>query len=159
MELTQTLHRLVQQDPDRPLTGYAGRIQTARECADRVARLAGGLRALGGGEGGGQLGEHRGHGPVRPAAASSVGERRWRTNDVTNTNRIPSRNGRSGAPSAGPLRRGRPARRAPRFDPRPKPLDRRVVGMGFPTAAPGSRMIRAAVSSVVDVFCVSLPGG
>ncbi len=45
--LTQGLHRAVQQSPDAPMTVCEGRTRTFREVADRVARLAGGLRALG----------------------------------------------------------------------------------------------------------------
>ena len=51
MYLTQGLHRSVQQHPDRPATICAGRTRTFAETADRVARLAGGLRALGVAEG------------------------------------------------------------------------------------------------------------
>ncbi|WP_031464928.1 acyl-CoA synthetase [Sciscionella sediminilitoris] len=47
MYLTQTLHRAVQQAPDRPATVFSGRTRSSAECANRVARLAGGLRALG----------------------------------------------------------------------------------------------------------------
>ncbi|HET6503107.1 MAG TPA: long-chain fatty acid--CoA ligase [Amycolatopsis sp.] len=47
MYLTQGLHRAVQQTPERPSTIYGGRVRTYRETADRVARLAGALRALG----------------------------------------------------------------------------------------------------------------
>lgn len=46
MQVTQSLHRAVQQDPDRPLTIYRHRSRTVAESADRVARLAGALRAL-----------------------------------------------------------------------------------------------------------------
>lgn len=51
MYLTQGLHRSVQQHPDRPATICAGRTRTFAETADRVARLAGGLRTLGVAEG------------------------------------------------------------------------------------------------------------
>jgi acyl-CoA synthetase (AMP-forming)/AMP-acid ligase II len=51
MYLTQGLHRALQQTPERPSTIYAGRVRTYRETADRVARLAGALRALGMAEG------------------------------------------------------------------------------------------------------------
>ena len=51
MYMTQALHRLVQQEPDRPLTVYQGRIRTVAESADRVARLAGALRSAGVGPG------------------------------------------------------------------------------------------------------------
>lgn len=45
--LTWTLDQTVRQNPDRPVTVYAGWTRTAAQCADRVARLAGGLRRLG----------------------------------------------------------------------------------------------------------------
>ena len=51
MYVTQALHRLVQQEPDRPLTVYQGRVRTVAESADRVARLAGALRSAGVGPG------------------------------------------------------------------------------------------------------------
>ena len=51
MYVTQALHRLVQQEPDRPLTMYQGRVRTVAESADRVARLAGALRSAGVGPG------------------------------------------------------------------------------------------------------------
>jgi len=51
MHLTQSLHRAVQQTPDAPMTIFNGRTRTFREVQDRVARLAGGLRALGVGSG------------------------------------------------------------------------------------------------------------
>ena len=51
MQLTQALHRLLQQEPDRPLTVYGGRVRTVAESAGRVARLAGALRAAGAGDG------------------------------------------------------------------------------------------------------------
>lgn len=47
MRLTQSLHRAFQQHPESPMTISGDRVHTARETADRVARLAGGLRALG----------------------------------------------------------------------------------------------------------------
>src|SRR4051812_7955162 len=47
MYWTQGLHRTLQQDPDAPATIYRQRQRTVREQADRVARLAGGLRELG----------------------------------------------------------------------------------------------------------------
>jgi acyl-CoA synthetase (AMP-forming)/AMP-acid ligase II len=47
MYLTQTLHQAVQQDPSRPITVFGTRSRSVAECADRVARLAGGLRSLG----------------------------------------------------------------------------------------------------------------
>lgn len=51
MNLTQGLHRCLQQTPDRIATIYRGRHRTFRGLADRVARLAGALRQLGMGEG------------------------------------------------------------------------------------------------------------
>jgi acyl-CoA synthetase (AMP-forming)/AMP-acid ligase II len=51
MQVTQALHRRVQQEPDRPLTVYSGRVRTVAESADRIARLAGALRSAGVGEG------------------------------------------------------------------------------------------------------------
>ncbi|MEO3876162.1 long-chain-fatty-acid--CoA ligase [Nonomuraea sp. B12E4] len=51
MYLTQGLHRALQQTPERPATIYKGRVRTYRESADRVARLAGALLALGMAEG------------------------------------------------------------------------------------------------------------
>jgi acyl-CoA synthetase (AMP-forming)/AMP-acid ligase II len=47
MYLTQTLHRNLQQNPDCPATIYRGRVRRVSESADRIARLAGGLSALG----------------------------------------------------------------------------------------------------------------
>ncbi|MFF0051088.1 long-chain fatty acid--CoA ligase [Streptomyces sp. NPDC005498] len=47
MYLTQSLHRAVQQNPDRIATIFGDRVRTWRESADRVARLAGALRGLG----------------------------------------------------------------------------------------------------------------
>jgi acyl-CoA synthetase (AMP-forming)/AMP-acid ligase II len=47
MYLTQSLHRAVQQHPDRIAVRFAGRQRTFREFADRVARLAGALQRLG----------------------------------------------------------------------------------------------------------------
>lgn len=47
MYLTQALHRAVQQTPDLAATIFGDRVRTWRECHDRVARLAGALRALG----------------------------------------------------------------------------------------------------------------
>jgi acyl-CoA synthetase (AMP-forming)/AMP-acid ligase II len=49
--ITQALHRAVQQNPDRPHTIYRDRVRTVAESADRVARFAGALRALGVGSG------------------------------------------------------------------------------------------------------------
>ena len=47
MYLTQSLHRSVQQNPDRPATIYRDRIRTVGESADRIARLAAALVAVG----------------------------------------------------------------------------------------------------------------
>ena len=47
MFLTQSLHRAVQQSPELPATICNGRVRTWAESADRVARLAGGLKSLG----------------------------------------------------------------------------------------------------------------
>ncbi|SEL79582.1 acyl-CoA synthetase [Streptacidiphilus jiangxiensis] len=47
MNLTQQLHRALQLAPDQPLTICGDRVRSARESADRVARLAGALRSLG----------------------------------------------------------------------------------------------------------------
>ena len=47
MNLTQGLHRSVQQSPHAPMTVCAGRTRSFAEVRDRVARLAGGLRDLG----------------------------------------------------------------------------------------------------------------
>ncbi|KXF51340.1 fatty-acid--CoA ligase [Rhodococcus sp. SC4] len=47
MYLTQGLHRATQQTPNRPATIFRDRVFTFAEQRDRVARLAGGLRALG----------------------------------------------------------------------------------------------------------------
>ncbi|MFD9940441.1 long-chain fatty acid--CoA ligase [Nonomuraea sp. NPDC059023] len=47
MYLTQGLHRALQQRPDGPYTVFGDRTRTVRESADRVARLAAALRALG----------------------------------------------------------------------------------------------------------------
>ncbi|KAI3604128.1 Long-chain-fatty-acid--CoA ligase (plasmid) [Cupriavidus necator H850] len=47
MYLTQALHRAVQQHADRIAVRFGDRQQTFREFADRVARLAGALQALG----------------------------------------------------------------------------------------------------------------
>lgn len=47
MYLTQGLHRGLQQTPDAVMTVCGGREQTFRTVAERVARLAGGLRTLG----------------------------------------------------------------------------------------------------------------
>ncbi|MTE16819.1 AMP-binding protein [Nocardia aurantiaca] len=47
MYLTQALHRAVQQTPTSPVTIFGDRIRQWDECADRVSRLAAGLRGLG----------------------------------------------------------------------------------------------------------------
>jgi acyl-CoA synthetase (AMP-forming)/AMP-acid ligase II len=47
MEMTAALHRAAQQHPDRVLTIFGDRERTTAESADRVARLAAGLRTLG----------------------------------------------------------------------------------------------------------------
>jgi acyl-CoA synthetase (AMP-forming)/AMP-acid ligase II len=47
MYLTQSLHRNLQQNPDRPATIYRDRVRTVAESGERVARLAGALRTLG----------------------------------------------------------------------------------------------------------------
>jgi len=47
MYLTQALHRAVQQHPQRIATRCGQRQRSFRECADRVARLAGALQQLG----------------------------------------------------------------------------------------------------------------
>ena len=47
MYLTQSLHRSVQQHPDRIAVRFAGRERTFSQFADRVARLAGALQQLG----------------------------------------------------------------------------------------------------------------
>ena len=47
MYLTQSLHRAVQQHPDRIAVRFGDRQRTFREFADRVARLAGALQKLG----------------------------------------------------------------------------------------------------------------
>lgn len=47
MYLTQSLHRNLQQNSERPATIYRDRIRTVAESADRIARLAGALADLG----------------------------------------------------------------------------------------------------------------
>lgn len=47
LRFTQGLHRALQSSPDAVATVYGDRTQTFRTVADRVARMAGGLRALG----------------------------------------------------------------------------------------------------------------
>ena len=51
MSLTQSLHRAGQQHPDRLATVFRDRRQSWRSLQDRVARLAGALKALGLGAG------------------------------------------------------------------------------------------------------------
>jgi acyl-CoA synthetase (AMP-forming)/AMP-acid ligase II len=45
--LTQSLHRNLQQSPNRPATIYRDRVRTVAESVDRIARLAGALTGLG----------------------------------------------------------------------------------------------------------------
>ncbi|RZL84120.1 MAG: long-chain-fatty-acid--CoA ligase [Rhodococcus sp. (in: high G+C Gram-positive bacteria)] len=47
MYLTQSLHRALQQQPDRIATIFGQRIRTVAESVDRITRLGGALRALG----------------------------------------------------------------------------------------------------------------
>lgn len=47
MYATQSLHRMLQQCPEMPLTVFTNRQYTVRQSADRIARLAGALRNLG----------------------------------------------------------------------------------------------------------------
>lgn len=47
MYLTQSLHRSLQQGPDRPATICGDRVRTVAESFDRIARLVGALSALG----------------------------------------------------------------------------------------------------------------
>jgi acyl-CoA synthetase (AMP-forming)/AMP-acid ligase II len=47
MYLTQPLHRSLQRNPDRVATIFRDRVRTIAESADRIARLAGALAALG----------------------------------------------------------------------------------------------------------------
>ncbi len=47
MYLTQSLHRSLQQNPDRPATIYRNRVRTVADSVDRIARLAAALSHLG----------------------------------------------------------------------------------------------------------------
>ncbi len=47
MYLTQSLHRNLQQNPNRPMTIFGDRVRTVAESADRIARLASALTTLG----------------------------------------------------------------------------------------------------------------
>ncbi len=47
MHLTSALHRSLQQAPQRPMTIFGSRTRTVAESVDRIARLAGALRASG----------------------------------------------------------------------------------------------------------------
>jgi len=47
MQITAPLHRAVQQDPDRTMTIFGDRVRSVAESADRIARLAAGLKSLG----------------------------------------------------------------------------------------------------------------
>lgn len=47
MHLTQSLHRALQQSPDRPMTICGDRVRTTREVVDRVSRLAGAFQGIG----------------------------------------------------------------------------------------------------------------
>ena len=47
MSITHGLHRWIQRRPERLATVFEGRRQSWTELGERVARLAGGLRALG----------------------------------------------------------------------------------------------------------------
>ena len=47
MHLTSALHRSLQQAPQRPMTVFGSRTRTVAESVDRIARLAGALRASG----------------------------------------------------------------------------------------------------------------
>ncbi|ORW32761.1 fatty-acid--CoA ligase [Mycobacterium paraense] len=47
MYLTQSLHRMLQQRADKPLTIFGDRQRTVAQSAERIARLAGALRSLG----------------------------------------------------------------------------------------------------------------
>src|ERR1700759_4570965 len=47
MYLTQSLHRNLQQSPDRPHTIYRDRVRTVAESVDRISRMAGALAGLG----------------------------------------------------------------------------------------------------------------
>lgn len=47
MQMTTSLHRMVQQRPDHALTVFGDRVRTAAEAADRIARLAAALQSIG----------------------------------------------------------------------------------------------------------------
>src|SRR5262249_59402837 len=47
MQVTQSLHRAVQQRPDEPMTIFGHRARSVAETHDRVARLAGALCGVG----------------------------------------------------------------------------------------------------------------
>ena len=47
MGITQSVKRSVQQNPEGQATAFGTRTRSWRDFADRVARLAGGLRSLG----------------------------------------------------------------------------------------------------------------
>ncbi|MFF3493266.1 long-chain fatty acid--CoA ligase [Streptomyces sp. NPDC002795] len=47
MHLTQSLHRALQQAPDRPMTICGDRVRTTREVVDRVSRLAAAFQGIG----------------------------------------------------------------------------------------------------------------
>ncbi|MFB7025777.1 MULTISPECIES: long-chain fatty acid--CoA ligase [unclassified Streptomyces] len=47
MHLTQSMHRALQQAPDRPMTICGNRVRTTREVVDRVSRLAAAFQGLG----------------------------------------------------------------------------------------------------------------
>ncbi|GGG19650.1 putative long-chain-fatty-acid CoA ligase [Rhodococcoides trifolii] len=47
MHITQSLHNAAQRDPNRPSTIFGNRMRTVGDTIDRVARMAGALRALG----------------------------------------------------------------------------------------------------------------
>lgn len=47
MYVTQSLHRMLRQSPDMPLTVFADRLHTVRQSVDRIARLASALQSIG----------------------------------------------------------------------------------------------------------------